>query len=66
MRHLFVLTALLVALPTDAVTIEWVTIGDPGNPGDIEVMWNGTTGYGAVGYIYKIGKYEVTPERGRR
>jgi len=60
MRRLFVLTALLFALPAHAVTIEWVTVGDPGNPADTEVMTDGTTGYGSVGYTYRIGKYEVT------
>jgi formylglycine-generating enzyme required for sulfatase activity len=61
MRHLFPLTALLVALPAHAVTIEWVTVGDPGNPADTEVMtYDGTTGYGSVAYEYLISKYEVT------
>jgi formylglycine-generating enzyme required for sulfatase activity len=36
-----------------AVSIEYVTIGDAGNDAD-------TTGYGAVAYEYRIGKYEVT------
>jgi formylglycine-generating enzyme required for sulfatase activity len=36
-----------------AVTIDWVTVGDPGNPGD----WYGR---GAVNYVYRISKYEVT------
>lgn len=35
------------------VTYEMVTVGDAGNTAD-------TTGYGAVGYEYRIGKYEVT------
>ena len=44
-----------------AVTIDWVTVGDPGNEPDTEVMINdGTTGYGSVDYVYLIGKYEVT------
>jgi len=60
MRRLFTLAALLFALPAHAVTIDWVTVGDPGNPGDTEVMSDGTTGYGAVPYIYRISKYEVT------
>jgi len=50
----FVFAALLLALPAHAqVTIEWVTVGDPGNAAD-------DTGYGAVAYTYRIGKYEVT------
>ena len=35
------------------VTIDWVTVGDPGNTAD-------DTGYGAVADVYRIGKYEVT------
>ena len=43
-------------LPARAVTIDWVTVGDPGNANDP------ATGnlYGAVNYEYQIGKYEVT------
>ena len=36
-----------------AVTIDWVTVRNPGNAND-------TTGYGAVAYEYQIGKYAVT------
>ena len=36
------------------VNMDYVTVGNPGNTSDP------TTGYGAVGYTYKIGKYEVT------
>ncbi len=53
-------TAALVALllttitaPAHAVTIDMVTVGNPGNA-------NHTTGYGAVNHEYRIGKYEVT------
>lgn len=49
--------ALMVALTVtvaQAVTIEMVTVGNPGNAADA------TTGYGAVAYDYRIGKYEVT------
>jgi sulfatase modifying factor 1 len=35
------------------VTIDTVTVGDPGNAAD-------TTGYGAVADVFAIGKYEVT------
>ena len=35
-------------------TIDFVSIGNAGNVSDL------TTGYGAVGYEYRIGKYEVT------
>ncbi len=40
-------------LVSASVTIDWVTVGNPGNAAD-------TTGYGAVAYAYQIGKYEVT------
>ena len=49
--------AILAALITSAsatVTMDWVTVGDPGNAIDP------LTGYGAVAYEYRIGKYEVT------
>jgi sulfatase modifying factor 1 len=35
------------------ITIDWVTIGDVGNAAD-------DTGFGAVNYEYRIGKYEIT------
>jgi sulfatase modifying factor 1 len=44
-----------LALPALAsVTMDWVDVGNPGNAADP------LTGYGAVGYAYQIGKYEVT------
>ena len=56
MRRLFLaasLIALLAASSVSAVSIDWVTVGDPGNTSD-------TTGFGSVGYSYQISKYEVT------
>ena len=38
---------------TNSFSIDFVQIGNPGNAAD-------TTGYGSVGYDYKIGKYEIT------
>jgi formylglycine-generating enzyme required for sulfatase activity len=35
-------------------------VGDPGNAADTVVMNDGTTGYGSVGYAYRIGTYDVT------
>jgi formylglycine-generating enzyme required for sulfatase activity len=46
-------TAALITSASASVTIDWVNVGNPGNAAD-------TTGYGAVGYSYQIGKYEVT------
>lgn len=45
---------------SQAVTIEWVTVEDPNNAPDVQVMGDGTRGYGAVEYAYRISKYEVT------
>jgi formylglycine-generating enzyme required for sulfatase activity len=47
------------------VGFTWQTVGNPGNPADTQVMDKGpaadfTTGYGAVGYAYRISKYHVT------
>jgi formylglycine-generating enzyme required for sulfatase activity len=51
---LVTLTLASLAVPNArAVTIDMVTVGDPGNTAD-------TSGYGAVTYEYQIGKYEVT------
>ncbi len=41
----------------NAVNIETVPVGNPGNAPDTRYA---TPGYGSVGYIYNIGKYEVT------
>jgi len=45
--------ACLLAAPAGAVSIDMVTVGNASNAND-------TTGYGAVGYDYQIGKYDVT------
>jgi formylglycine-generating enzyme required for sulfatase activity len=67
MRRLLLATgcALWLGGPAAAATIDWVTVGDPGNPADTEVMTccgtaTGTTGYGSVADVYRIGKYKVT------
>ena len=44
-----------------AVTFDWVTVGNPGNDADTLVMTKGpaadlTTGYGSVGYEYRIAR----------
>ena len=48
------LAAVLTGAPTLAVSIDWVRVGMPGNAPD------GHTGFGAVDYAYRIGRYEVT------
>jgi uncharacterized protein (TIGR03382 family) len=40
-----------------AITIDTVTIGNPGNAPDTRYD---TTGFGSVGYVYQIGKHEIT------
>lgn len=42
-----------------AVTIEWVTVGDPGNADDT-INTGSNPNFGAVAYVYRIGKHEVT------
>jgi hypothetical protein len=45
------------------IAIDFVTIGNPGNPGDMRTDCPDCArppGCGSVGYIYQIGKYEVT------
>jgi sulfatase modifying factor 1 len=60
------ITTLFIALPSSssslwaAIAIDTVPIGNPGNVADTAVMGDGTSGYGSVGYVYNIGKYEVT------
>ncbi len=51
--------ACLLSSPAGAVTIDMVTVGNPGNAGDTRVGEN-TFGKGVVDYSYQIGKYDVT------
>jgi sulfatase modifying factor 1 len=47
--------ACLMSAPVGAVSIDMVTVGNPGNAND-----TGGTNNGAVAYSYQIGKYDVT------
>ena len=40
-------------MPTGQASLQFVTVGDPGNAAD-------STGYGSVSYAYQMGKYDVT------
>ena len=62
LRPLFslVLVVTLLAASANAVTIATVPVGFPGNAPDTAVMDSGTSGYGAVPYIYRMGTYDVT------
>ena len=55
LRALMLVVAILVAIggAAQAAVPETVPVGNPGNKSD-------STGYGAVDYEYRIGKYEVT------
>ena len=51
-----VLSLCATATPVSAtVVVETVTVGNPGNADDTHYA-----GYGGVGYVYRIGKYEIT------
>ena len=52
-RGAVVVFCLLGAAPAGAVTIDWVTVGDPGNAAD-------DTGYGAVSGEFRIMQFEWT------
>lgn len=59
LRFACVAVSLLVAVggrPASAVTVNWVSVGDPGNPND-------TTGYGAVADSFRIMAHEWTNAR---
>lgn len=57
MKRLLVIAALLFVLPAHAeVTMEWVTVSDPGNACGTQSQGC----FGAVAHTYQIGKYEVT------
>ena len=45
---------------TGEASLEFVTVGDPGNAADTTVTGDGTSGYGSVPYTYQMGKYDVT------
>jgi hypothetical protein len=55
-----VITNNALADAAGGINIEFVSIGNAGNAADTRIMNDGTTGYGAVGYEYLIGKYEIT------
>ncbi len=47
-------------MPSGQTSLQFVTVGNPGNAPDTQVMDDGTTGYGSVPYVYQMGKYDVT------
>jgi len=58
------LFALAIDVANANVAINMVTVGDPGNAGELSGEGAGGTGTdricGAVDYVYKIGKFEIT------
>ena len=57
MKYVWLMFALIVCsgLSTEAVVIETIPVGNPGNLDDTD-----DEGYGGVDYLYRIGTYEVT------
>jgi formylglycine-generating enzyme required for sulfatase activity len=57
-------TAALITSASASVTMDWVTVGNPGNlPQSASNRTHSESygdGFGAVAYAYQIGKYEVT------
>jgi formylglycine-generating enzyme required for sulfatase activity len=56
-------TAALITSASASVTMDWVNVGNAGNAADTadgDAFTTGVQRYGAVGYTYQIGKYEVT------
>jgi len=45
---------------TTTMDLPLMNVGNSGNAADTEIMTDGTTGYGAVDYEYRMGKFEVT------
>lgn len=56
-----VVLAFVVIAPARAPagTIAWVRVGNPGNPDDT-INTGATPNFGSVGYVYQIGRHEVT------
>jgi sulfatase modifying factor 1 len=53
--------AVLAVRPAHAVTIDWVTVGNPGNTGQTNNYTNGgTLTFGAVNYTFRLMKFEWT------
>jgi sulfatase modifying factor 1 len=59
-RILLVIVTALLAAPAHAVTIDWVTVGDPGNSGQTLVYSGTSMTFGAVNEAFQIMKFEWT------
>jgi formylglycine-generating enzyme required for sulfatase activity len=60
MRRLLVLVALVFTLPAQAVTIDWVPVGNANNLPDAHLTNCYAANCGSVDHAYYISKYEVT------
>jgi sulfatase modifying factor 1 len=61
LRSILALIMVASTIAAHAVTIDMVSVGNPGNAPDTRTSaQGGTPGCGSVGYTYNIGKYEVT------
>ena len=58
MKRTLAFGVLVFAVPAHTATIDWVHIGNPGNPADTRLCAG--TNCGSVAYDYFISKYEVT------
>jgi formylglycine-generating enzyme required for sulfatase activity len=57
------LSLALTATAAHAVTIDWVTVGDPGNAGETQTYSGTAMTFGAVAESFRIMKYEWTNEQ---
>ncbi|MCX7428293.1 MAG: hypothetical protein NTW96_22020 [Planctomycetia bacterium] len=67
LRNIVLFVALTAyTFTAQAVDIEFVTVGDPGNVGELSGGGAGGSGVdricGAVDHVYQIGKYEIKTE----
>jgi len=53
------MTTIASAAIVQGIEMDFVTIGNPGNPGDTRVEAD-PSGCGAVGHTYQLGQYEIT------
>jgi formylglycine-generating enzyme len=61
MRTTTILIAvLMLGGAVQAITIDTVPVGNPGNPGDTRYPKGGVSSFGGVDYAYRVGKFEVT------
>ncbi len=55
------IVCLALASTTSAeIVFDWIDVGDPGNPVNPLPKHDRTSGYGAVDYTFRLGKYETT------